>query len=527
MTKGYVSLVLHSHMPFIRHPEAEDALEERWLFEAMSECYIPLIEVYDGLIKDNIKFKITMSITPPLMSMLEDEYLNNRYIQYLKQSIELTEKEIVRTKEDKELQKLAIFYNNRFKKILSIYKSYDYRLMNAFKKFDKLGYLEIITCSATHALLPLISINPEAVRAQIATAVKSYTDCIGHEPKGIWLPECAYDYSLDDILKKYGIEYFISESKAILHAEPRPRYGTHAPIATSNGICAFGRDMESSRQVWSSFMGYPGDFNYREFYRDLGYDAPMEYIAPYINRAGIRVDTGIKYYKITGKTDIKEYYNRENAIRKAKEHAAHFAEGRNYQIVSLHQDMEVKPIIVCPYDTELYGHWWFEGPDFINEFIRKSSEDWIYYELTTPGEYLKKYPVVQCCRPCPSSWGENSDYSVWLNPSNHWVYKDLHKCEQKMIRLSNTYLESRGLEERALNQAARELMLAESSDWPFIIKNNTAVEYAIKRINIHVDRFNKLYEQITKASIDGRWLSSIEELDNIFPNIDYRIYKSR
>lgn len=527
MTKGYVSLVLHSHMPFIRHKEVNDALEERWLFEAMSECYIPLIEVYDGLIKDNIKFKITMSITPPLMSMLEDEYLNNRYLQYLKKSIELSEKEIVRTKEDKELQKLAIFYNNRFKKILSIYKSYDYRLMNAFKKFDKLGCLEIITCSATHALLPLISINPEAVRAQIATAVKSYTDCIGHEPKGIWLPECAYDYFLDDILKEYGIEYFISESKAVLHAEPRPRYGTYAPIATSNGICTFGRDMESSRQVWSSFMGYPGDFNYREFYRDLGYDAPMEYIAPYINKSGIRVDTGIKYYKITGKTEFKEYYNRENAIKKAKEHAAHFAEERNYQIVSLHQDMGVKPIIVCPYDTELYGHWWFEGPDFINEFIRKSSEDWIYYELTTPGEYLEKYPVVQCCRPCPSSWGENSDYSVWLNPSNHWVYRDLHKCEQKMIRLSNTYSNPRELEERALNQAARELMLAEASDWPFIIKNNTTVEYAVKRINTHVDRFNKLYEQITKDSIDERWLSSIEELDNIFPNMDYRIYMSR
>lgn len=526
LNKGYVSLILHSHMPFIRHPEIEDALEERWLFEAMSECYIPLIQVYDNLVKDNIKFKITMSITPPLMSMLEDEYLNDRYLQYLKQSIELTEKEIVRSKDNEELQELAIFYNDRFNKLLEVYKEYNYRLMNAFKKFDKLGYLEIITCSATHALLPLMNINPEAIRAQIETAVQSYIDCIGHAPKGIWLPECAYDYSLDHILKEYGIKYFISEDKAVLNASPRPRHKTYAPIATSNGVCAFGRDMESSKQVWSSFMGYPGDFDYREFYRDLAYDAPIEYIAPYINRGGIRVDTGLKYHKITGKTDNKKYYNRKNAIKKVKDHAKHFAEGRNYQIISASQHMEDPPIIVCPYDTELYGHWWFEGPDFINEFIRNCSEKWTYYELTTPGNYLEKYSRVQCCNPSPSSWGENGDYSVWLNQSNHWIYKDIHRCQQRMIRLANTYLEPTELQKAALNQAARELMLGEASDWPFIIKNKTTVEYAIKRINTHIDRFNKLYDDITKDSIDIKWLSSIEKQDNIFPNIDYRVYGS-
>lgn len=524
MNNGYVSLVLHSHLPFVRHPEMEDALEERWLFEAMSECYMPLIEVYDNLIKDNINFKITMSITPPLMAMLEDEYLNNRYLQYLKQSIELSNKEILRTKNNKELHNLAIFYNKRFNKIFNIYKKYDYRLMNAFRKFDKLGCLEIITCSATHALLPLMTINPEAVRAQIAVGVKSYIETVGHAPKGIWLPECAYTYDLDDILKEFGIKYFISENTGVLYASPKPKYGTMAPIVTPKGICVFGRDMKSSRQVWSSFMGYPGDYNYREFYRDLGYDAPMEYIAPYINRSGIRVDTGIKYYKITGKTDNKEYYNRENAMKKVKDHAGHFADGRYHQILEASKHMENPPVILCPFDTELYGHWWFEGPDFLNEFIRKSSEAWTNYELITPGEYIEKYPKIQCCSPSPSSWGENGDYSVWLNPSNHWVYRDLHSCQEKMISLAKDYATPNNLEKRALNQAARELMLAEASDWPFIIKNNTTVEYAIRQINTHVDRFNKLFVGVKENSIDEKWLTTIEKLDNIFPNIDYRIY---
>lgn len=524
MEKGYVALILHSHMPYVRHPEAEDALEERWLFEAMSECYIPLINAFDNLIKDEIPFKITMNITPPLMAMLEDEYLNKRYLDYVHSCIELSEKEIIRTKNEKSLNKLAHFYNERFKMILRKYKEYNNRLMNAFKKFDKLGCLEIITCSATHALLPLLATNPETVKAQIATAVQSYIDCIGHAPKGIWLPECAYTYSLDIFLKEYGLTYFISENKAVINASPKPKYGTYTPISTPNGVCAFGRDMESSQQVWSNYLGYPGDFNYREFYRDIGYEASMEYIAPYINRSGIRIDTGIKYYKITGKTENKEYYDREMAMKKVRDHAGHFADGRNRQIMLSSQQMDVPPLITCPYDTELYGHWWFEGPDFIEQFIRMASEEWTNFKLTTPSEYLKQNPMVQCCSPSPSSWGENSDYSVWLNPSNHWIYKELHRCEESMTRLANSYKEPTDIQKRALNQAARELMLAESSDWPFIIKNNTTVEYAIRRVNTHVDRFNKLYEDITKNSIDIKWLSNVEEIDNIFPNINYKIY---
>lgn len=525
MVKGYVSIVLHSHMPFVRHPEIDDAMEERWLFEAISECYIPLIDVYDNLIKDNIKFQITMSITPTLMSMLQDEYLQRRYLEYLNKSIELSEKEIVRTNSNSELNRLSLFYNDRFNKLLTIYKQYDYNLMNAFKKFDKLGYLEIITCAATHGLLPLLTINQETVKAQIATGVQSYIDCIGHAPKGIWLPECAYSYSLDSILKEFGIQYFISENKAVLNGSPKPKYGTHAPISTPNGICAFARDMESSYQVWSNFTGYPGDFNYREFYRDIGYELPNEYIKPYINKSGIRLDTGIKYYKITGKTDDKEYYNRENALIKVKEHADHFASSRHNQIDYISKHMEQPPIITCPYDTELFGHWWFEGPDFIDNFIRRSSENWTNYSLITPSQYLDKYPIVQCSSPNPSSWGENGDFSVWINPSNHWIYRELHKCAEAMIRLANTYSSPTDTQRRALNQAARELMLAESSDWPFIIKNNTTVEYAVKRVNTHLERFNKLYEDITKDSIDIKYVASLEELDNIFKNIDYEVYR--
>lgn len=524
MPKGYVSLVLHSHLPYVRHPEADDALEERWLFEAINECYLPLIDVYDRLIDDKVNFKITMSITPPLMSMLEDEYLNERYLEFLKKSIELSEKELKRTENDEGLNKIAKFYNNRFNGLLETYDKYDRRIMTAFKKFVKLGVLEVLTCSATHALLPLLTINPEAVKAQLHTGIESFKEHMGFEPNGIWLPECAYTYGIDEILKELGIKYFISESKAVTNASPRPIYGTAAPIVMQTGVSAFGRDVESSHQVWSSFMGYPGDVDYREFYKDIGYELPVEYIGEYINKSGVRIDTGIKYYRITGNTDHKQIYNRGNALKKVESHADHFANSRNTQIESLSEHMEVPPLITCPYDTELYGHWWFEGPDFIESFIRKSCEEWTNYELTTPSEYLAKYPQVQCATPSPSSWGEGSDYSVWLNPSNDWIYRDLHQCAESMIRLANTYNTPTELQKRALNQAARELMLAESSDWAFIIKGNTTVNYAKRRVNLHVERFQSLYDVITKNCIEAKTLSKVEEVDNIFPNMNYKIY---
>lgn len=525
MTKGYVSVVLHTHLPFTRHPDANDALEERWLFEAMHECYLPLIEIYDNLLKDKVNFKITMSITPPIMTMLEDEYLNNRFLEHLKSLIKLSEQEIIRNKAHKELLELGHFYLNRFKNQLRIYKSYDNNLMNAFRKFDRLGCLEIITCSATHAFLPLFVTHPESIKAQLITGIQTYYNCLGHYPAGIWLPECAYYYNLDPMLRDLGIKYFISENKAVLNASPRPQYGSYTPISTPSGVCAFPRDLESSQQVWSNIMGYPGDYNYREFYKDIGYELPMDYIEPYINKDGIRIDTGIKYHRITGKTDDKHLYNRYNAVCTAKNHGEHFAYSRNEQINNLAPHMDRPPIIICPYDTELFGHWWFEGPEFLDAFIRRSALEDNSYTLATPLQYLKENPKVQVSTPSPSSWGADSDYSVWLNDLTHWIYKDLHSCQDAMVRLATDYSEVNELQKRVLNQAARELMLAESSDWPFIISHHTTVAYAIGRVNKHISNFNKLYEMITLNKIDEVWLKGLEDINNIFPEIDYKIYK--
>lgn len=528
MEKGYLALILHAHLPFVRHPEYREYLEEDWLFESLTETYIPLINILDTLIEDDIDFRITVSLSPPLISMLTDALLQSRYIRYIEKRIELAEKEIQRTKHQPEFNRLAHMYYKYFHHIRYVYtEKYQQNLVQAFKKFQDMGKIEIITSGATHGFLPLLNSNVNAIRAQIHVAVNDYEKHFGRKPRGIWLPECAYEQKIDQILKEAGIRFFIAETHGILFASPRPKYGTYAPIHCPSGVAAFGRDRDSSKQVWSSTEGYPGEFSYREFYRDIGFDLDYNYIKPYLHGDGKRSNTGIKYYRITGKTDQKEPYLPENAFKKAAEHAEDFLFNREKQVEYLAAIMDRKPIIVAPYDAELFGHWWFEGPYWINFLIREIALKRKTLSFITPLEYLERYPVNQISTPSPSSWGYKGYNEYWQNESNDWIYKHLHKAAERMVELAKTYPHTNGnpLQNRALNQAARELLLSQSSDWAFIMRAGKMVEYATKRTKEHLSRFTRLYEDIRANTIDDIWLSDIENKDNIFPDIDYHIYQ--
>ena len=524
--KGYVSFVLHAHLPFVHHPESEDYLEEQWLYEAISETYIPLLTNFKKLEDEKVDFRITMSLTPPLLSMLDNKLLQKRYIKYLKTHIELCKKELIRTAYDERLNKLSQYYLDRFTEDLRIFKDvYNCNLIEGFKHFQDIGVLEIITCGATHGYFPILYVNENTVRAQIGVGVQTYEKYFGRKPRGIWLPECGYVPEADKYLKEFGIEYVITETHGVLYANPTPIYGTYAPIISEGDVIAFGRDLESSRQVWSSINGYPGDFNYREFYRDIGYDADYDYIKPYIAKNGVRVHTGIKYHRITGETEFKDYYNPQWAMDSAEKQAGHFFDSRQKQISNLSENMDVPPIILCPYDAELYGHWWYEGPYWLYILFKKIYYDDCNFKLITPGEYIDKYPEIQVATPCRSSWGANGYSEVWLNPTNDYAHRHLHVAGDRMVELAHMFPnEKNAIRKKALNQCARELLLAQSSDWLFIITNGTMVDYAHKRIKEHIGRFTKLYEQIKSDNIDKDFLSDIAKKDKIFDNIDYMIY---
>ncbi|MDD3296309.1 MAG: DUF1957 domain-containing protein [Candidatus Omnitrophica bacterium] len=530
MAKGYLCLVLHAHLPFVRHPEEEYFLEENWLYEAITETYIPLIEVFQRLIDDGVDFRLTMSLTPTLVSMLKDPFLQERYLRHLNKLIELAAKEIERTGHQAHFHGLALMYYRRLKEAKDLFLTqYHKDIVDAFKKFQDMGYLEIITCCATHGFLPLLNINPSDVKAQINVGVDYYRKVFGRRPKGIWLPECGYYPGLDKFLKEAGIKYFFVDSHGIINADPSPRYGVYAPVYCDSGVAAFGRDDESSKQVWSSKEGYPGDPDYREYYKDIGHELEYDYIKPYIHPSGIRINTGLKYWRITGNSEYKEAYVPEWARAKAQMHAGNFMFNRQKQIEHFSHHMDRKPIIVAPYDAELFGHWWYEGPMWIEFLARK-----IFYEqnelsMITPLGYLHEYPTNQMSLPSASSWGYRGYNEFWVEGSNDWLYRHLHKAGERMQQITETFSfclkkKASSIQKRALNQAARELLLAQASDWAFIMKTGTMVAYAQKRVSLHIGRFTRLYEDLINDSINLEWLESIEARDNIFLDMDCADY---
>jgi 1,4-alpha-glucan branching enzyme len=524
MEKGYLALVLHSHLPFVRHPEFPDFLEEDWFYEAVTETYIPLLKVFHDLTDEGLKFRITLSLSPPLLSMFKDPLLQQRYLIKIEKLIELAEKEVERTRWLPQFHEVALMYLHHFRFCLYFFaEKYQCDLTKAFKELESAGNIEIITCGATHGFLPLM-VNESAIRAQIKLAVQHHTAILGRHPRGIWLPECGYQPGIDEILKSEGLRYFFTDAHGILHASPRPKYGVFAPLYCPSGVAAFGRDLESSKQVWSANEGYPGDYDYREFYRDIGYDLEMDYLRPYLPSSGIRVNTGIKYHRITGKTMEKQPYNIWVARERAATHAGNFMFNREKQIEHLSSIMDRRPIIVSPYDAELFGHWWFEGPQWLNYLIRKITFDQKTVKLITPGDYLEIYPRNQVSVPSMSSWGYKGFNEVWLEGSNDWIYRHLHKTADLMVELAQTFPFAEGDLKRALNQAAREVLLLQSSDWAFIMKTGTMVDYANLRTKTHINRFNNLYNQIKYNRIDLDYLNRLEQRDNIFPDLNYQIY---
>jgi len=523
MEQGHLAIVLHAHLPYVRHPEHADALEENWLFEAVTESYVPLFLVLESLIEDGIDFRLTFSVSPTLAGMLGDPLLQSRYLKRLERSIELAGKEEARTRSDPIFHPLARMYATLFARVREAFvERYHNNLLNAFRRFQEFGKVELLTTAATHGYLPLLSVNESAVRAQINVGVADHERTFGRRPAGFWLPECGYYPGVDALLAAQGIRFTILETHGITRADQRPRYGVYAPIYCPSGVAAFGRDPDSSRQVWSSAEGYPGDYDYREFYRDIGYDLGLDYIRPYIHRDGIRIDTGMKYYRITGPDNHKEPYVPEWAERKAEIHAAHFLAERQRQAARLAGMMDRLPVIVAPYDAELFGHWWFEGPRWLDYLIRKIALEQDAIRLVTLSEHLDRHPVNQTATPCTSSWGHRGFSEVWLNGRNQWIYPHLHQAAVDMEQLVAACPAAAGMTLRALNQAARELLLAQASDWAFMINSGSMEEYATARTKSHLLRFRRLKQQLESGAIDGAWLRQIGIQDNIFPSIDAR-----
>ena len=512
MDSGAVALVLHAHLPYVRAAEP-DSLEEDWFFQALIECYLPLLEMLETAAGDpEQQPQLTMGISPTLLSLLADPTLQARFPAWIGARLRLLAEAPADRREAADHLKATI------ERHLASWTACQGDLISRFASLQQESVVDLLTCGATHGYLPLLREHPEAVRAQLKTAVREHQRLIGERPLGIWLPECAYYEGLDLWMREAGLRYAVLDGHGLLHAKPRPRYGVYAPVVSRNGVAFFARDSDATLPVWSARDGYPGDAAYREFHRDLGWDLPPERIAAH-GLPGQR-PLGLKLHRVSDQNaplDAKEPYQPDLARLRATDHARHYLKGRRQQLDSLRQGMGAKPLLVSPFDAELFGHWWFEGPAFLGELFRQAPGQGVRF--TSLRASLSGTPRLQICDPCPSSWGRGGFHDYWLNETNAWIVPEWSKAGQAMVdRCSRGVGSEHGL--RLLAQAGRELLLAQSSDWSFILRSGTTTDLAKERVERHLERFWVLMNALDhNTTLSEEWLKAVEAEDSLFPCI--------
>jgi 1,4-alpha-glucan branching enzyme len=529
MDGGFLAFVLHAHLPFVRHPEHARHLEERWFYEALIECYLPLVDAFDRMAEEGVPFALTMSVTPPLAAMMKDELLRQRFHEHLARVEHLADSEIERLRGDDRFAPVAAFYREHVSRMRAVWDRHQGDVVAALVRHWDAGRLELLTCSATHCYLPGMLAAREGIRPQLELGVRGFERIVGRRPVGAWLAECAYHPSFDEEIARAGIRFTILDTHGVLHARPRPPFGVHAPIMSPSGVAFFGRDVESSKQVWSRDEGYPGDPYYRDFYRDIGFDLPVSQLFGEVAADGSRVMTGLKYFRITGKSGEKEPYQPGVAARKAQEHAEHFVASRAAQVRQLARTMPLPPVVVAPYDAELYGHWWFEGPMFLEAVFRRLASDQARsasaggaLEATTLRHYLERHPVCAQATPSASSWGAGGYGEVWVGHEAAWTWRHVHHATRYAKWLVQRHDGAAGPRGEALDQLVRELLLLQSSDWPFILKTGTATRYAEARIRSHVHRLRHLGHLVETGVIEGPdvdWLDDLRRRDNFLAQL--------
>nr|CRH04448.1 putative GH57 : related to a-amylase [Candidatus Magnetococcus massalia] len=518
MAIGSLSLLLHAHLPYIRHPELNHAIEEDWLFEAISNCYLPLIEMLERLQADGIRTPICLSISPTLASMLGDSLLQGRYFSYLERQLVLAESLLgSQSTLDREAKSRLRWYSKRIEQTLNGYQQRQGNLLGALKTLADSGAVELITTAATHPLLPLLQGHPEAISQQLKVAAASHRDTFGQEPTGFWLPECGYDPALRPMLAAAGFEYTVLDASA-LQEEPEK---LHSAVELGEGLVAFTRHDELSKLVWDSQTGYPGHPSYREFHLDLCHQLTLEQLSPFLPYSEVATPTGFKLHAVSQKGQAKAYYDLQAAQAQVAQDAEHFITQLVDQLgrEGFNQPTGQAPLFLLPFDAELFGHWWFEGIDWLESVLRQLGSMGRMISCTTPSAHLEQQPPRSITQASPSTWGVHGDNSTWLNPQTAWIYPLLDQALSRLSTLQAQLNDPTPLEQRLFDHAQRCSMLAQASDWPFLIHHRVHAPYAEGRVKSYLARLHHLLDQWEAGEIVERELEILESLDPIFPHM--------
>lgn len=557
MKKKNFVLVLHCHLPYVVNhgtwPHGTD-----WLFEAASETYIPLLQMFDRLYNDKIPVKMTLNITPILLEQMVHPDFINGFKNYLNMKIQaaINDEVYFQSIEDNKYYDLAFFWEGFYKKILEYFEMINENIVQKFREISERGQIEIITCGATHGYFPLLGTD-ESISGQVGTAVDTYKKFFGKKPKGIWLPENAYRPAykwkspigsklaqdrkgIEEILSHYGIKYFFVDTHLIKGGEIKGVYlkrfkslqmlwknfqkqyeemeKSSKPLSPykpylvyeddKNPVYVLVRDEKTGAQVWSGDMGYPGDANYLEFHKK-------------------KFPGGLQYWKVTGnKVDLgdKLPYNINKALDMANNHAKHFLSVLENIVENDMSDDDSG--IISLYDAELYGHWWFEGIKWIENLFRAMAASDVIKPETSYGD-LKSSKLGGKVSLPEGSWGQGGFHYIWFNDWTKWTWKYIYETEDIFKKLVKKCTEKDKIKTKILKQMAVELLLLESSDWQFLISTWSARDYAENRITHHYDNFKKLYnvyqnyektKQLKKSEIN--LFEKIHSEDDIFKNIN-------
>jgi len=587
MSKSGFTFVLHSHMPFYRGagvwPHGEESL-----YEVMAETYVPLLEALFDLCDEGIYAKVTLGITPVLAEQLADPDIIERFEGYLSREIEAASEDVQRFQEsgDQHFLYLAHFYLNWYRHVLDTFQQrFGRDIIGGFRRLQDVEAIEIITSGATHPYMPLMS-RDSAIHAQLAVGKRVTQRHFGREPRAIWLPECAYrpgyfanapggtQYArpgIEQWLEESGIRLFFSDSSAIesgmvrgyAQREVRELFrdmvrtveiapaiyeqaartieekgyesagfvtekrvipfeggesadgGTfEAYLVRDSEVAVIGRNKAIGEQVWSAAFGYPGDPQYREFHKkDAHY--------------------GFQYWRVTDSNlDLlyKQPYDPYHAAQRVPAHADHFVQLVENEARLYSEAHDGQPgIVASAYDTELFGHWWFEGIQWLKEVLARLAVS-EHVQLVTASEWLEANPAKKVIDLPESSWGHAGTHVTWNNPETRWMWEAVHKAERRMESLADRYPDAEGDVALALNQAARELMLLEASDWEFLYTTGQARQYACERFVEHSNRFNALADALEVEDGAASAVSLAHEYgerDNLFPDMDYRLFARR
>jgi 1,4-alpha-glucan branching enzyme len=498
MSEAGVAIVLSAHVPFVRHLEREDAPEEAWLFATVTETLVPLFEVLAALGRDRVPARLSLAASPPLLAMLGDRVLRGRYLTYLDHLVERAESEERRTRRLPTRHDLAATYLARALRARSLFlDEWQQDVPAALRAAQDAGQLEILAGAATSAILPLLATSPGAVRAQVEVGVGEYRRVLGRAPRGFWLPECAYAPGLDEELARADLRWTVVESHGVAHATPRPVHGVYAPVACASGVAVFARDPEALRSLThprEAFVHHPA---YREPARGSGF-------AYHANAP----DRGP--------------YDPLRARAQAEADAAEFVDARRRQAAWLAPRMGRPPVMVCAIEADVLGRWWFEGPHWLEHVLRHLART-PGIAAVTPADDLARHPVVQEVTPAASSWRADGYYALWLSAENDWVYRHLHVAAERLHGLCRRHPTADERRRRALTQALRELLLAQSGDWPLLMTREDAARYAVRRLTEHLRRCEELCAAVEAGAVDDLRLAALEDEDNIFAALDYRV----